>query len=855
MTTLECGERRLAAMLLAAGTAAFMWGTGSVQAGPRSAGATPRSGARAAAAPAAAPGAPATAAPAPAAAGKAESAPRMAADIPASEESEDEDSALEDSEDEARPPLIRALLINGGSSAVKNYLSHFHHLQDMVGALRARGIPPERIDIFSSDGEDPGKDLAVRDTEPAGFAIVEGTPAGRALRPPELTSSVWEGVTLHPARLRELRKWFRGTGRTLRPGDTLFLFVTDHGSRNAEDPGNGLISLWGETLSVLEYRALLGYLRPGVKVVNVMSQCFSGAFADAMAPLSSGTPGGDVCGFYSTTGDREAYGCYPEGRDKDRTGHAFRFIDLMGRHASLEDVHGAVLVTDTTPDVPVRTSDLYLERLVSREASRRKTSLEETADDLLRIAWKDRARWEPEIRLLDKIGEVYGTFSPRTLAELQARIDNLGSLSKELDTYEDRWKVTLDDLRKENLDRFQASHPEWKERLDEKKLPLLDAAGRRKTLSELIPAMTEYTAGKPDVQARYQDLLTTDEDARSARYRTDTRLAALLRMRTILLRVAGEQLLDVPPGEDPAHAPARLVAARAAFASLRQCEGLAIGDVVSAKDEIPPLRETIAPLPPFEEDQAAVRRALPSWLGIRFQPAPEKQLDTLKVARGAAIVEQVYPDGPALAAGIAPGDILLGPPGSHFSEPTQIREWTMTSERGKPIALDIQRDGRIVQTTVTLVPYPTKIPDLPAPPKEGDEAPRLDTLKLVREEAKPRGDFRSRRHMVFFWATWCGPCKSSVPELLAWSRASGIPVVAISDEDEDTVKKFLVTWSAPFPEIVASDELRRSHVTYGVSGTPTFVLVDEKGKIEWRHVGYSPKEHLGIPGWKWADGQ
>jgi len=782
--------------------------------------------------------------------------PRMAVDIPAPAESGetgepgDDDAAPPDAAAAARPPVVRAILINGGSSAAKNYLSHFHHLQDMVAALHARGIPAERIDIFSADGEDPAKDLASRDIQPPGFSLVEGTPAGRALRPPDLTNSAWEGVTLRPARLRELRKWFEDTGRSLRAGDTLFVFVTDHGSRNADDPGNGLISLWGETLSVLEYRGLLGYLRPGVKVVNVMSQCFSGAFADAMAPPSSGIPGGDVCGFYSTTGDREAFGCYPEGRDKDRTGHAFRFIDMMGRHESLDDVHDAVLVTDTTPDVPVRTSDLYLENLLGREAVRRKSTFEETADALLAIAWKDRARWEPEIRLLDRIGEVYGTFSPRTLAELQTRIESLESLSKELDTYEDRWKVTLDDMRKENLDRFQASRPEWKERLDDKKIPSLDPASRRKTLAELIAAVTEYTAGKPEVQARYQDLLTTDEDARSARYRADTRLAALLRMRTILVRVAGEQLLAEAPGEDPQSAPARIALARAALASLTACEQLTIG-AIPVKDETPPVRETIAPLPPFEEDLAAVRRALPSWLGIRFQPAPEKQLDALKVERGAAIVEQVYPDGPAMAAGIAPGDILLGPPGAHFTEPTQIREWTMTSERDKPTVLDIQRDGRIVPTTITLAPYPTKIPDLPAPPKAGDEAPRLDSLKFVREEAKPRGDVKSRRHMVFFWATWCAPCKSSVPELLAWSRASGVPVLAISDEDEDTIKKFLGTWTAPFPEIVASDVLRRSHVTYGVSGTPTFVLVDEKGKIEWRQVGYSKEIHLGVPGWKW----
>jgi thiol-disulfide isomerase/thioredoxin len=110
----------------------------------------------------------------------------------------------------------------------------------------------------------------------------------------------------------------------------------------------------------------------------------------------------------------------------------------------------------------------------------------------------------------------------------------------------------------------------------------------------------------------------------------------------------------------------------------------------------------------------------------------------------------------------------------------------------------------------------------------------------------------AQRHMLYFWATWCVPCKSALPELLAWSKRTSIPVLAVSDEDAPTINKFLASWTGPFPELVASDELRRSHVAYGVSGTPTFVLVDEKGKIEWRQVGYSPKDHLSIPGWSWS---
>ena len=47
------------------------------------------------------------------------------------------------------------------------------------------------------------------------------------------------------------------------------------------------ILLWNEKLSVLEFRALLAHLQPGVRVVNLMSQCFSGAFVQAIAPFST----------------------------------------------------------------------------------------------------------------------------------------------------------------------------------------------------------------------------------------------------------------------------------------------------------------------------------------------------------------------------------------------------------------------------------------------------------------------------------------------------------------------------------------------------------------------------------------
>jgi thioredoxin-related protein len=75
---------------------------------------------------------------------------------------------------------------------------------------------------------------------------------------------------------------------------------------------------------------------------------------------------------------------------------------------------------------------------------------------------------------------------------------------------------------------------------------------------------------------------------------------------------------------------------------------------------------------------------------------------------------------------------------------------------------------------------------------------------------------------------------------------------APTDEASDTLDVFFGAFEKPFPEPVATDELRRSFLAYGVSGTPTFVLVDGEGVIRSYSVGYSPAKSLGIEGWTWA---
>jgi hypothetical protein len=52
-------------------------------------------------------------------------------------------------------------------------------------------------------------------------------------------------------------------------------------------------------------------------------------------------------------------------------------------------------------------------------------------------------------------------------------------------------------------------------------------------------------------------------------------------------------------------------------------------------------------------------------------------------------------------------------------------------------------------------------------------------------------------------------------------------------------------------KIGARDRYRLTFQNYGVSGTPTFVLIDEAGKVQHYKTGYAPMIGLGIEGWEW----
>jgi len=173
----------------------------------------------------------------------------------------------------------------------------------------------------------------------------------------------------------------------------------------------------------------------------------------------------------------------------------------------------------------------------------------------------------------------------------------------------------------------------------------------------------------------------------------------------------------------------------------------------------------------------------------------------------------------------------------------------MTAPTGVPLRLLVLRPGEDRKNDQELeasrpAPLPVRSPEAPGASAGARPGPSASLhLRPVGSSKLP--DLRGSPHLLFFWATWCGPCKKAAPEVMALAESRGLPVVAITDEDLDKVSGFLKSRHEGFFPWVAIDPLRRSFVSHGISGTPTILLVDAEGVIRDRHVGYSPERGVG----------
>ena len=121
----------------------------------------------------------------------------------------------------------------------------------------------------------------------------------------------------------------------------------------------------------------------------------------------------------------------------------------------------------------------------------------------------------------------------------------------------------------------------------------------------------------------------------------------------------------------------------------------------------------------------------------------------------------------------------------------------------------------------------------------GDPAPELNIAKWTKGEEVQISADPKNIYVVEFWATWCPPCRTSIPHLTEIQRRfkdKNVVIIGVTDEKESVVAPFVKNMGAKMDYRVAIDEDRKTGAgymgAYGINGIPHAFIVREK-KVIW----------------------
>jgi thiol-disulfide isomerase/thioredoxin len=106
-------------------------------------------------------------------------------------------------------------------------------------------------------------------------------------------------------------------------------------------------------------------------------------------------------------------------------------------------------------------------------------------------------------------------------------------------------------------------------------------------------------------------------------------------------------------------------------------------------------------------------------------------------------------------------------------------------------------------------------------------------------------EWRGKVVLVNFWATWCGPCRAEIPDLVRLQEKyrDHLVIVGVSEDEGpiDMVQRFADEHHVNYPIVMTTPELQR--IFTGIVALPTTFTIDPDGLLVQKHVGLLNARH------------
>ena len=123
------------------------------------------------------------------------------------------------------------------------------------------------------------------------------------------------------------------------------------------------------------------------------------------------------------------------------------------------------------------------------------------------------------------------------------------------------------------------------------------------------------------------------------------------------------------------------------------------------------------------------------------------------------------------------------------------------------------------------------------------------SLKNLKDQPESLSEFKGKVTVLYFWATWCVPCRAEVPKLVALDAAykpKGVAIAGVAVDSGDKVRAFVKEKDIMYPIFYGSQDATDLGKKLGndVGGLPFMVVLDKAGKIVATFQGDIPDGKL-----------